>query len=204
LPTRLLALGVFLTRTETSYLGAFLRLGVHNPGSLAFGLVVLAGAAFVSLFLATIPGGPAREDRASAAAAVDSALFGLFPRNLVVADGDLGLGGGTGPARRTISLRGRDLRFARLDRVDLRGADLTGANLDGASLTGADLRGVRLRCAEDGAPQASDDRRKAQCASARGADFSGARLADASLAGADLRGARFDDASLEGRISPAA
>ena len=65
----LLALvGVFLLRTEASYLGAFLRLGLNNPGSLAFGLGVLAGAAFISLFLATIPGGPAREERASAAA----------------------------------------------------------------------------------------------------------------------------------------
>jgi uncharacterized protein YjbI with pentapeptide repeats len=193
----LLALvGVFLMRTETSYLGAFLRLGVHNPGSLVFGLAALAGAAFVSLFLAATPGGSLRDDRAPAAAADDGALFGLFPRRLVVADGDLGRGGE--PAGRPISLRGRDLRFARLDRVDLRGADLTGANLDGASLVGADLRGVRLRCAESGAPQTSDDRRKAQCPSARGADFSGARLTDANLAGADLRGAKFDDAALEG------
>ena len=194
----LLALvGVFLLRTEASYLGAFLRLGLNNPGSLTFGLSVLAGAAFVSLFLATVPGGPARDEPASAAAA-DGALFGIFPRSLVVADTDLGLGGEAAAAGRPIGLRGRDLRFARLDRVDLRRADLTGANLDGASLAGADLRGARLRCAENGAPQPSDDRRKAQCASARGADFSAARLADANLAGADLRGAKFDDASLEG------
>jgi uncharacterized protein YjbI with pentapeptide repeats len=191
--------GVFLLRTETSYLGAFLRLALNNPGSLVFGLTVLAGAAFVSLFLATVPGGPARDERASsAAAAADGALFGIFPRSLVVADTDLGLGGEAAGAGRPVSLRGRDLRFARLDRVDLRRADLTGANLDGASLAGADLRGARLRCAEDGPSQPSDDRRKAQCASARGADFSAARLADASLSGADLRGAKFDDASLQG------
>jgi uncharacterized protein YjbI with pentapeptide repeats len=190
-------IGVFLLRTEASYLGAFLRLGLNNPGSLVFGLIILAGAAFVSLFMVAGPGAPARDDGASAAAAPDGALFGIFPRSLVLADADLGVGGDAESAGRSVSLRGRDLRFARLDRVDLRRADLTGANLDGASLAGADLRGARLRCAENGAPQPSDDRRKAQCASARGADFSGARLADASLAGADLRGAKFDDASLE-------
>ena len=48
------------------------------------------------------------------------------------------------PGERVVRLRGRDLRFARLDRSDLHQADLTGANLDGASLAGADLRGVLM------------------------------------------------------------
>ncbi len=197
----LLALvGVFLLRTETGWLGAFLRLGMHNPGSLVFGIAVLAGTAFVSLFLATIPGGPERDDRASAVAAAGGPLFGLFPRNLTVADADLAGPVGAGEwigARRSISLRGRDLRFARLERVNLGDADLSGANLDGASLAGANLRGARLNCAAGAAPQPSDDRHKVQCTSARGADFSSARLPAAKLAGADLRGAKFDDAALE-------
>ncbi len=192
--------GVFLLRTETGWLGAFLRLGIHNPGSLVFGLAVLAGTAFVSLFLATIPGGPAQDDRASVVAAAGGPLFGLFPRNLVVTNADL-VGEGSvsewTSARTSISLRGRDLRFARLERVNLRQADLSGANLDGASLAGAYLGGARLGCAEGATPQPSDDRRKAQCTSARGADFSGARLFDAKLAGADLRGAKLDDAGME-------
>jgi len=194
-------LGVFLLRTETGWIGAFLRLGIHNPGSLVFGVAVLAGAAFVSLFLATIPGGPASDDRASAAAAAGGPLFGLFPRNLDVADADLvrELDGRLWTGKIvSVRLRGRDLRFARLDRANLSSADLSGANLDGASLAGANLHGARLGCAGGAAPQAADDRGKAQCTSARGADFNGARLQGAILAGADLRGAKFDDAELRG------
>jgi uncharacterized protein YjbI with pentapeptide repeats len=202
----LLALvGVFLLRTETGWLGAVLRLGIHNPGSLVLGIAMLAGTAFVSLFLATIPGGPAREDRASAEAAAGP-LFGLFPRNLDVADTDLTGwvnarvdGGMFVSSVHSINLRGRDLRFARLDRTNLGSADLSGANLDGASLAGAKLQGARLGCAGGAPPPPSDDRSKAaQCATARGADFSDARLANAKLAGADLRGAKFDAAVMEG------
>lgn len=80
----LVLLGVFLMRAETSFLGAFLRLGFNNPGSLVFGLAVLAGAASVSLILATIPGGTVREAGAPALSSADGALFGVFPRNLDV------------------------------------------------------------------------------------------------------------------------
>jgi uncharacterized protein YjbI with pentapeptide repeats len=195
----LAVVGVFLLRTETGWLGAFLRLGINNPGSLVFGLLVLVGTALVSLFLATIPGGPAGDDRASAAAAAGGPLFGLFPRNLDVADADLvrdldgRFGGGS-----NVRLRGRDLRFARLERINLGSADLSGANIDGASLAGTKLYNARLGCAAGAAPEPSDDRSKAQCTSARGADFSGARLGGAKLTGADLRGAKFDDAVLTG------
>src|SRR5262245_34600047 len=193
----LLLVGVFLLRAETNFLGALLRLGFNNPGSLVFGLAVVAGAGFASIFLATIPRGAAADDRASALLSADGALFfGMFPRNLNVADADLAAG--KQPGGRPVSLRGRDLRFARLDRVDVRPAGLTGASLDGASLTGADLRGIHLRCADAAVLQQPEDRPKARCASARGADFSGARLTEASLVGADLRGAKFEDAALEG------
>ena len=176
--------GVFLMRAETTFFGAFLRLALNNPGSVAFGLAVVAGAVFFSFFAATIPGGDGAR----------GAPFGAFARNLDVADAGFVADTDGARAARQVSLRGRDLRFARLDRADLRRADLTGANLDGASLVGADLRGGRLGCAL----QQPDGREKAGCVSARSADFSGARLAEADLAGADLRGAKFYDASLEG------
>lgn len=46
----------------------------------------------------------------------------------------------------TISLRGRDLRYAVFDRTDLRGADFTLSDLSGASLQGTDLRGAVFGC----------------------------------------------------------
>ncbi len=185
----LLPAGVFLMRAETSFLGAVLRLGFNNPGSAAFGVAVLAGAAAVSV-LATVPAGSARTGG-------NGALFGLLARNLDVADANLVSGKeGTAPAR-PVSLRGRDLRFARLDRADLRQAELTGANLAGASLRGTDLRGARMGCADPAALQQPGGRAKAGCTAAQRGDFSAARLGGASLTGADLSGARFDDASLE-------
>jgi uncharacterized protein YjbI with pentapeptide repeats len=194
----LVLVGVFLMRAETNFLGALLRLGFNNPGSLVFGLAVVGGAAFATVVLATVPRGAAGEERA--AIGVDgAAVLGFFPRHLNVADADLAAGRDAASGGRPLSLRGRDLRSARLDRVDLRQADLTGANLDGASLAGADLSGARLRCADGAATlQQSEDRQKARCFSARRADFTGARMADASLAGADLRGARLDGTTLDG------
>jgi uncharacterized protein YjbI with pentapeptide repeats len=177
----LLLAGAFTMRAETGIFGALLRTALGNPGSAAFALAVLAGAAFVSL---------------SAMRAGDGPLLGTFPRNMIVADANLADGIGALATRR-IGLRGRDLRGARLDRVDLRQADLTGANLDGVSLRGAELSRARLGCADAAALQQPDGRARAGCTSARGADLTGARLAGASLAGADLRGARLDDAVLE-------
>jgi uncharacterized protein YjbI with pentapeptide repeats len=166
-----------------------LRLGYKNPGSMIFGLATLAGAAFVAV-VATVPG----------SAGSSAPLLGFFPRNLELADASLvadkdrlsaPIGG------RTLNLRGRDLRFAKLDRADLRQVDLTGAQLDGASLIGADLRGARLGCADGAALQQADGRAKAGCTSAKGADFGNAQLNDAGLAGADLTGAHFDEAVLD-------
>jgi len=48
----------------------------------------------------------------------------------------------TGP-----NLRGRDLRYAQLDRSNLHGADFTLTDLTGVSLDGADLRGAVFGCA---------------------------------------------------------
>ena len=52
--------GVFLLRAETSFFRAALRLGISNPGSVAFGLATLAGAAFVAV-AATVPGATGRQ-----------------------------------------------------------------------------------------------------------------------------------------------
>jgi uncharacterized protein YjbI with pentapeptide repeats len=102
------------------------------------------------------------------------------------------------PGEPSLNLRGRDLRFAKLDRTDLHQADMTGANLDGASLVGADLRAVWLSCADLNALLLTDSRRAARCASARGTNLAKARLAEAKMAGIDLRGAKLDEAQLEG------
>ena len=102
------------------------------------------------------------------------------------------------PGEPSLNLRGRDLRFARLDRTDLHQADMTGANLDGASLVDADLRGVWMSCADLNVLLLTDSRRAARCTSVRGANLAKARLGDARMAGADLREARFDEAQLAG------
>ena len=193
----LLLMGVFLARSETTYFGAFWRTAVHNPGSLAFGVAVLVAALFVSAF-ATVPGEAHRNDRFSFFIGHDGALFGLFPRNLNVTDADLVGGRDITTGGRSISLRGRDLRFARLDRSDLRRADLAGANLDGASFAGSDLRQVWLQCDDRTDLRRSENRQTIPCASARGANFALAKLAGSQMSGLDVRGARFEGAQLDG------
>ena len=51
----------------------------------------------------------------------DGTLFGIFRRNLVVTDSDL-LGEREPSGEKTLRLRGRDLRYAKLDRTDFSGA----------------------------------------------------------------------------------
>lgn len=188
-------IGVFLVRAETSYFGAFLRTGTNNPGSLTLGIVLLVAAAFFSVFVATFPDATERDGHTSTFTATNGLLLGLFPRNLDVSDADLVVDRDTSPGAPSVNLRGRDLRLARLDRVDLHQADMTGANLEGASLVGADLRHVRLQCA-DGVRMGNRD--ASRCASARGANFGMARLTEAKMAGVDVRGAQFEDARMEG------
>ena len=126
-----------------------------------------------SFFLATVPGerldrllaaiGPSVEVPAPSGRAADmrtvflpiaylfdgaidersGASLSPFQRNLVVMDQDLVNGRDLAPDSRSISLRNRDLRYARLDRSDLKQADMTGADLTGASLDGTVLTGVR-------------------------------------------------------------
>jgi uncharacterized protein YjbI with pentapeptide repeats len=213
----LVFIGVFLWRLETSFFRAFWRTSLHHPISLACTIVLLAGVAAFSLVVATIPGEAI--DRSTAlpqqaaetggryifgyavpavAATPEASLFGFFHRNLNVTDTDLVVDKDVTPGEPSLSLRGRDLRFARLDRTDLHQADMTGTSLDGASLVATDLRGVWMQCADLNELLLTDSRRAARCTSARGANFLKARLGDAKMTGIDLRGARLEEAQLEG------
>jgi uncharacterized protein YjbI with pentapeptide repeats len=215
----ILLIGVFLMRAETSFFQAFWRSTFAHPLSSISTTVVLALVAYLSFFAATVPGEPL--DRVGQrmmawvaptepgkvqqsgfslpflTAASDGSLFGIFRRNLVVTD--------SGLARdrvehgdKTLRLRGRDLRYAKLDRTDLSSADLTGAALDGASLIGANLQNATLNCAEPDLVMLSDNRVAAKCVSARDVDLTRAQLGHARLWGIDLRGAKLDEAQLDG------
>lgn len=215
----LILIGVFLMRPETSFFQAFWRSTATHPVSVFITTCLLVIVAYLSFFAATVPGEPL--DRLSRSlvpgadggtGAVqqsgfvlpflmqrsDGTLFGVFGRNISVTDSDL-----IGDRRRrrgnkTLNLRGRDMRYAKLDRTDLQGADLTGAILDGASLAGADLRGAWLNCSDLNQLLLSDDREAARCPSARNADFTGAKLSNAHMAGIDLTGAKLEEALLDG------
>jgi uncharacterized protein YjbI with pentapeptide repeats len=215
----LMLLGVFLLRPETSFLRAAGTAIRRHPVGLVLASALLGLVTAFSFLVATVPGEPL--DRVAQALTgrgfdeggshsertagfsmpfiggrVDGSLFGLFERNLNVTD--LGLVDKDATSRgRSVVLRGRDLRFARLDRTDLHQADLTGTDLEGASLVGADLRGALLQCADDNAFAATQDRRVARCANARHANLARARLKDARMAGIDLTGARLEEADLE-------
>lgn len=218
----LMFIGVFLTRSENSFFTALWRTTTAHPISFAVTFAVFSVVVFFSLFVATIPGeamdrwsagmpGAVKADAASGIGSpapsvvmpvlgqrTDGSLFGVFQRNLNVTDQDLVVDKAVSPGETTLNLRGRDLRFARLDRTDLHQADLTGANLEGASLIGADLRGVLFQCADINALILSDDRVKARCPGAERANFTRARLNEARLSGLDLTSARLEEADLEG------
>jgi uncharacterized protein YjbI with pentapeptide repeats len=97
----------------------------------------------------------------------------------------------------TISLRGRDLRYAILDRSDLHGADFTLADLSGASLKGADLRGAAFGCAERrSGPLSILWEGLSGSKSARAYDAICTVLTSINFADADLTGARFAEFGL--------
>lgn len=215
----LLALaGVLVLEAETSVFRAVGSASAYRPLTLAAGLAVLIGAVAVSMLVATVPGETAGRVAATAATATASAsqqgpdgvmavapgavredrvLFGMFPRNLSLADQDLVAGRTAIGGERSLNLRSRDLRFARFDRSNLRQADLTGADLEGASLTGADLSAAWLSCAGPDRAPPSEDRPAVHCTRAPGADFRAARLSQARMAGIDLSGSRLDGARLD-------
>lgn len=219
----LVLIGIFLTRSEASFFKAFWRTSLQHPVSFAVTTGVLAVVSFFSFFIATVPGErldlltrsflprsePEHEGRRHrfvmgftipyVAGRDDGSLWGIFHRNLTVTDQDLVSGRGRVRLDEpSISLRGRDLRYARLDRADLNRVDLTGADLEGASFVGADLSNARLQCADVSELILTEDRQLARCTDARGANFTRAKLAGARMAGVDLREALLEEANLEG------
>jgi uncharacterized protein YjbI with pentapeptide repeats len=209
----LILIGVFLMRAEASFFQAFFRTTRQHPLSFIVTSAILIVVSFFSFFVATIPGerldrmasGHAKADPFSFGFAIpfvhprpDGTLFGLFHRNLVVTDTDLVVDSSAQSGEASLNLRGRDLRYAKLDRSDLHQADLTGANLDGASLIGADLRNIKMTCADLNAFILTDDRERGRCSTAVGANFARAKLSDARLAGVDFRNARFEEAQADG------
>jgi len=216
----LLLIGVFLMRAEPSFIQAFWRSTVAHPLSSAVTAIVLALVAYVSFFAATVPDEPLdhlNRELLSVAGTGDlpaiqrsgflvpflpqrddGTLFGIFRKNLEVTDSDLFEGRRRRGGEKTLNLRGRDLRYAKLDRTDLQGADLTDAQLDGASLVGAKLQKASLNCADLNALLLSNDRVAAKCPSARGVDLSGAELEGAHMSGLDLQGANLSEARLDG------
>ena len=132
-------------------------------------------------------------------ARTDGSLLG-FQRNLVITDTDLVVDKDVSGEEPTLNLRGRDLRFARLDRSDLHQADLTGADLSDASLAGTDLRKAFLGCASLDELLLTDNRASARCVTARRANLKKARLSEAQLTGIDLRGAQLEEAQMDGQI----
>ena len=223
----LVLIGIFLTRAETSFFKAFWRTTLQHPMSFLVTTGVLAAVSFFSFFIATVPdedldrltrtflptAKPEPEGRRQhyvmgftvpyVAGRADGTLWGIFHRNLSVTDQDLVTERGRVRADEpSISLRGRDLRYARLDRTDLNRVDLTGAALDGASFVGADLSNARLQCADVSELILSEDRQLARCTSARNANFTRAELGSAHMAGIDLRGAVLEEANLEAAEMP--
>ncbi len=216
----LLLIGVFLMRAEPSFIQAFWRSTVAHPLSSAVTAFVLTIVAYVSFFAATVPdealdrmnrglfsvadsgGRPALQRSGFLVPFLpqrdDGTLFGLFRKNLEVTDSDLFEGRRRRGGEKTLNLRGRDLRYAKLDRSDLQGVDLTDALLDGASLVGAKLQKASLNCADLNALLLNNDREAAKCPSARGVDLTGAELEGAHLSGLDLQGANLSEARLDG------
>lgn len=222
----LISIGIFLMRAEPSFVQAFMRTGTSHPMSFVGTIIVLLIVTAFSLFFATIPGEPL--DRATQRAlgldnedetgqtprlvagyalpflafGSEGSLLGIFQRNLIVTDEDLVVDKEQTPGEPSLNLRGRDLRFAKLDRSDLHQADLTGADMRGASLTGTDLRGAWLQCADVTQLLLSEDRVAAKCTTARRANFTRARLEQTHLAGIDLRNAVLEEARLDGAELP--
>ncbi|HFB2047676.1 MAG: pentapeptide repeat-containing protein [Hyphomicrobiaceae bacterium] len=219
----LVFMGTFLTRIEPTFFLALWRTYLRHPAISVITTLALTMLTFFSCLIATIPGEKLdkymraqitdretsnniiselmfRFNITSILGQSDGPVFGYFPRNLIVSDLDLIANGELKSNTSSISLRGRDLRYARLDRSALHHADMTGANLNGASLVAADLRGVRLNCKHEIELILGLERARAKCASARGANFTNALLQKTILAGVDLSGANLEGAQLQGSI----
>jgi len=214
-------IGIFLTRAETSFFRAFSRHTAAQPIACSLTALLIGFVTLFSFFVATIPGEPL--DRLSAplfhksgegaearrgpkyysgvmlpllSVDQDGALFGIFRRNLVVTDADLVSDKDVTTGERTITLRGRDLRYARFDRSDLHQVDFTGADLSHASFYGADLRNAWFQCTEVNELRLRGNRDGAGCVAALNTNFTKADLTGAHMQGIDARGAKFEEANL--------
>ncbi|MEL6748264.1 MAG: pentapeptide repeat-containing protein, partial [Pseudomonadota bacterium] len=219
----LAAIGVFLRRTDTSFLPALFGVARRSPTNFIITGLLVTLALFFSFFIATVPG--ERLDRISReipalaqARSEDQPTAGfaefllssspltqaigierLFHRNLEVMDQDLVSDrlDETTNSEASLILRGRDLRYARLDRTDLHRADLTGADLTGASLIGADLRDVKASCSDLTAVLTLGQSRAASCTRLDGVKLARADVTGASFQAAFLSNASFEEATLD-------
>lgn len=103
--------------------------------------------------------------------------------------------------RVSLSLRGRDLTGAILDRTDLRSADFTSATLRGASLNDARLNGAQFGCGRKDVEWDRDfevalQTQISKCVDLQFAQLDGANLEHAVLTGAHLQGASLKRAIL--------
>lgn len=124
----------------------------------------------------------------------------LWSRNIVMTDIDLVPEKKFNKGEVSLSLRGRDLRYAVLDRTDLHRADFTGVDLRGASLKETRLEEARFCLPLRVSPRQCSEFSGADMkeANLRGVDFWGANLDGAQLAFVHLEGADFRNAQLEG------
>lgn len=120
----------------------------------------------------------------------------LFARNLIVMNTDLVPDDDTKERSGEVSLllRGRDLRYARLDGSDLHRADLTGADLSHATLVEANLSNANLHKAD--LRSSNLNWAKLNGAVLREAKLQHAALREAELVKADLRNAKMQKAIL--------
>jgi len=135
----------------------------------------------------------AETERGLGSEGADDAPEGGINRDLIRSSGPRA--GVKQGAEVSLSLRGRDFRYATLDRSALQRADFTGANLIGASLKGTDLRAARLSCPQ--VPRTLVFRGEARdCTNLERANLSEARLQNADLRHAALSQARLERANL--------
>jgi len=125
---------------------------------------------------------------------------GLFHRNLIVVDEDLVTDQQSVSDDVTISLRGRNLRFANLSRSDLRKADFTNTLLEDAILQGTILRQAKFGCRELQEETITDakfeDYQNRGCAMLARANFTSADLTSADFRSTYSHGASFNNATI--------
>ncbi len=171
-------IGVFLPSPHEGFWASLGSGLVTYPGFYVFTALSFATFFLFSVTVATVPGewidrklaeiGPAREIPIAGTAGETRRVFtptavlfegsldpatgrpqSAFHRNIVMTDEDLVRERDLSPDDTSISLRFRDLRYARLDRTDLRQADLTCADLTGAVLDETQTSGAKFGCPAD-------------------------------------------------------